>query len=152
MMAWLICMSCDENAGEVYVTFVIELIHMAMPHSSSNEGNFMTTRIRHNNLSKSGSQDTIYDDWRIRWRVDQPICDSHSRHYMTTIHDDTTKSSQKVITFCDGFLYFRYKVHFVMVVIWWPSWRWFFVIPFILWQILYFPWHFHFVIKAQIVL
>ena len=66
MMAWLICMSYDENAGNVRVTFVIELIHMAMPHSSSNEGNFMTTRIRHNNLSKSGSQDTIYDDWRIR--------------------------------------------------------------------------------------
>ena len=66
MMAWLICMSCDENARNVCVTFVIELIHMAMPHSSSNEGNFMMTHIRHNNLSKSGSQDTIYDGWHIR--------------------------------------------------------------------------------------
>jgi hypothetical protein len=27
-------MRCDEIAGNIYVTFVIELIHMAMPHSS----------------------------------------------------------------------------------------------------------------------
>ena len=54
MMAWLICMSYDENAIKVCVTFAIELIHMAMPHSPSNEGNFMTTHIRQNNLSKSG--------------------------------------------------------------------------------------------------
>ena len=54
MMAWLICMSYNENAGKVCVTFVIELIHMAMPHSSSNKGNFMMTHIRHKSLSKSG--------------------------------------------------------------------------------------------------
>ena len=54
MMAWQICMSCDENARNACVTFVIELIHMAMPHSSSNEGNFMMTHIRHKSLSKSG--------------------------------------------------------------------------------------------------
>ena len=55
MMAWLICRRCGENAGNVCVTFIIELIYMAMPHSPSNEGNFMATHIHHNNLSKSGS-------------------------------------------------------------------------------------------------
>ena len=54
MMAWLICMSCDENAGNICVTFVIELIHMAMLHSSSNEGNSMMTHIHHKSFSKSG--------------------------------------------------------------------------------------------------
>lgn len=40
MMAWLKCvcfMSCDENAGKICVTLVIELIHIFEPCLSSNE-------------------------------------------------------------------------------------------------------------------
>jgi len=40
MMAWLKCvcfMRCDENAGKICVTLVIELINIFEPRSSSNK-------------------------------------------------------------------------------------------------------------------
>ena len=65
MMAWLICMSCDENAGKVCVTFVIELIHMAMPHSSQCKYHKICPIVTISCLNQ-GSYDTICDGWRIR--------------------------------------------------------------------------------------
>jgi len=54
------------------------------------------------------------------------------------------------MTFCDGSPYYCHKVYYVTVVIWRPAWRCFFVIRYFLWQILYLPWQFPFVIQTQI--